>query len=56
MCTSTLETNTSHENDLNIVLRPMYSEINALSRSDGSALLAQGIYPQIYIYKSVYLP
>lgn len=43
MCTAALETSNNHENDLNIILRPMYSEINALSRSDGSALLAQGI-------------
>lgn len=42
MCTSTLETSTNQENDLNIILRPMYSELNLLTRSDGSALLAQG--------------
>lgn len=43
MCTTTLETRNNHENDLNINLRPMYSESNLLTRSDGSALLAQGI-------------
>lgn len=44
MCTTTIETSSNHENDLNIIMRPMYSELNLLTRSDGSALLAQGNY------------
>jgi len=45
-----LEMNEDSANDTFIVLRPMNCELNLLTRSDGSAILSQGLYIYTFFY------